>query len=173
MYIDVERLKQEKNFTQTYNFQLDLPHFMLGQEKIKFIKPVSVSFNATFTKKDVSVKGSITAQIERICHRCLDNFIQVFEIPFEERFVTANQYNELTEKEKIQEDINWYKHGKINIEPLIEQALYLQLPMKAVCKEDCLGLCMKCGSNLNLKKCGCKDEDIDPRLAVLQQLLKK
>jgi uncharacterized protein len=42
--------------------------------------------------------------------------------------------------------------------------------MNAVCKEDCRGLCTKCGQNLNEKECGCDTSFVDPRLAVLKNI---
>ena len=42
---------------------------------------------------------------------------------------------------------------------------------KVLCREDCLGLCQECGANLNDGDCGCAPDEIDPRLAALQQLL--
>lgn len=172
MFIDVEKLKFEKLLTRHYNFSVNLPQLTVGQEKVVFNGPVKVEAHVTFTQKDVLVDGRITARAQMICHCCLEKFILKIETPLRERFVTTVQYSLLTEKEQRDGDINWYQNGQINLEPLIEQALYLALPMRAVCKDNCQGLCPKCGCNLNLKKCDCKDEEIDPRLAVLQQLLK-
>lgn len=50
-----------------------------------------------------------------------------------------------------------------------EQVL-LALPMSAVCREDCKGLCAQCGQNLNEKQCGCEQKVIDPRLAPLMNI---
>ncbi|MEE0776702.1 MAG: DUF177 domain-containing protein, partial [Bacillota bacterium] len=41
------------------------------------------------------------------------------------------------------------------------------------CREDCKGLCPSCGQNLNNKECSCDKSPIDPRLAVLADLLKE
>ena len=49
--------------------------------------------------------------------------------------------------------------------------LELNFPSKILCKEDCLGLCQRCGKDLNEGDCGCKDDEIDPRLAPLAKLL--
>lgn len=172
MFIDVEKLKLDKLLTRHYDFTVNLPQIIVGQEKVAFNGPIKVVADATFTQKDVLVEGKITAKAQVICHCCLEQFTLDIETPLVERFVTTAQYSLLTEKEQQDGDVNWYQNGQINLEPLIEQALYLALPMRAVCKENCQGLCPRCGCNLNLNKCECKDEEIDPRLAVLQQLLK-
>jgi uncharacterized protein len=52
----------------------------------------------------------------------------------------------------------------------MREQMYLALPMKPLCRDDCRGLCPTCGANLNLAACGCKNEWEDPRLAVLRKL---
>jgi uncharacterized protein len=46
----------------------------------------------------------------------------------------------------------------------------LDMEIRFLCREDCKGLCARCGRNLNLGPCGCGKE-IDPIFAVLEQLL--
>jgi len=172
VFIDVAKLKFDNLLTHHYSFTVDLPQVTVGQEKIIFNEPIKVDADATLTHKDVLIEGQVVAKAQVICNCCLEQFTLDIEAPLKERFVTTGQYELLTEKEQRDENVSCYQNSKINLEPLIEQALYLALPMRAVCKENCQGLCSKCGCNLNLDKCECKDEEIDPRLAVLQQILK-
>ena len=173
MFINVADLKSDNLLTRHYNFTVNLPQVAMGQEKNIFDGPIEVEVDATFTQEDVFVEGKIVAKAQAICNCCLEQFTLDIETTLRERFVTTAQYNVLTEKEQQDENISLYQNGKINLVPLIEQALYLALPMRAVCKENCQGLCPRCGCNLNLDKCECRDDKVDPRLAVLQQLLKK
>lgn len=62
---------------------------------------------------------------------------------------------------------------KIDLTDLIKQSIYLSKPLKVLCKEDCKGICIKCGSNNNYDECDCNDEIIDPRLESLVKLLDK
>lgn len=59
---------------------------------------------------------------------------------------------------------------EINLGALLWQELVLALPIKALCRPDCKGLCPQCGKNLNLEVCSCDTESLDPRLAVLRNL---
>jgi len=52
----------------------------------------------------------------------------------------------------------------------VREQVLLAIPMSAVCREDCAGLCAQCGQNLNEKKCGCETKVIDPRLAPLKNI---
>jgi uncharacterized protein len=62
--------------------------------------------------------------------------------------------------------------GMIDLAPLVRELSLLAVPIKVLCREDCQGLCQECGANLNLGDCGCAESEIDPRLAVLESLLK-
>jgi uncharacterized protein len=44
------------------------------------------------------------------------------------------------------------------------------VPTQVLCRDDCKGLCAKCGANLNLADCDCEDKEIDPRWAELKRL---
>ena len=62
---------------------------------------------------------------------------------------------------------------KINLIPVIIDGIYLSKPMRALCSEECKGICPECGSNKNIKPCECEGQKIDPRLKDLMNLLDK
>ena len=61
---------------------------------------------------------------------------------------------------------------QLDLDELVFGEVYMSLPTKHLCKEDCKGICFKCGKNLNEGKCDCPEKEIDPRLAALAELLK-
>ena len=64
------------------------------------------------------------------------------------------------------------RYFELGVEDFVREDIFLALPTKFLCREDCKGLCPQCGKNLNDGSCSCK-KPVDPRLAVLQQLLDK
>lgn len=62
---------------------------------------------------------------------------------------------------------------KIYIAEDVKEFALLAVPMKNLCKEDCKGLCQKCGTDLNKEKCSCTAEEIDPRWKPLVELKSK
>jgi uncharacterized protein len=44
----------------------------------------------------------------------------------------------------------------------------MEIPLKPLCKEECLGLCNKCGADLNKGDCGCDRSDINFKMSVLK-----
>lgn len=89
------------------------------------------------------VSGVCTA----VCDRCLDPAV----LPLEAELKTV-----LT-LESSEDDSVAVEGGKIDLEKTAYDALVLALPIKILCKEDCLGLCPSCGKNLNNGDCGCNN----------------
>ena len=63
--------------------------------------------------------------------------------------------------------------GKVGLEELATEQLYLNLPLKPICSPACKGLCPTCGTNRNLSACECAPEAVDPRLAPLLPFRRK
>ena len=62
---------------------------------------------------------------------------------------------------------------KIDITNDVREFALLSVPMKNLCKDDCKGLCPKCGTDLNIGNCTCTTEEIDPRWKPLMELKDK
>jgi len=62
---------------------------------------------------------------------------------------------------------------KIDIRSDVREFALLAVPMKKLCKDECKGLCYKCGKDLNKEKCACSAEEIDPRWKPLMNLKDK
>ena len=128
-------------------------------------------------KSDVSIDaviknktGLVTIDIDveylysRPCDRC---FVEV-ETLRKERF--SHRLVESLEGDYNDEYIEITDY-KLDLSELVTSDILLSLPSKYLCKEDCQGLCYKCGHNLNLGECECDKREIDPRLEALKQLL--
>jgi uncharacterized protein len=62
--------------------------------------------------------------------------------------------------------------GTIKMDEAIKQLIYLSMPMKSLCRDDCKGICPNCGVNLNEETCQCENSITDPRFDKLKDLLK-
>ena len=109
------------------------------------------------------LRGSVRAKMRCTCDRCMAEFDHAMEIPLEVPLATELQ---------DEEDPDYYllDGDELDLCDLLETAFILGMDTQYVCKEDCKGLCWRCGANLNYELCRCKAET-DPRLAVLEQLL--
>jgi len=106
------------------------------------------------------------------CARCLAEVRGDFVLDFE-RTVAAE--GSITE-EKLAEMDDAYvmiRDGKLDVDVALREELLMCFPMRLLCREDCPGLCDKCGKPLSAGDCGCNKKEIDPRLAILQKWVDK
>ena len=110
---------------------------------------------------DVYVRGSLSAQIELPCGRCLNGFDYLVESEFyvdcthEVKTKVAGLEYHLTGEEL---NLHFYQGETLDIDEIIESQIHLEIPMAPLCKEACLGLCPTCGVDLNTNLCDCIDE---------------
>ena len=106
------------------------------------------------------------------CARCLEPVSGEFAVQLERTVVAAGTLTE----EQLEENVDEYaviENGKLDLDEAIREELLLSFPMRFLCREDCPGLCPKCGKPRREGDCGCPTKEIDPRLAVLKKLLDK
>ena len=130
-----------------------------------FTKLPSASGVITNTAGALTLKGVISAEMTCICDRCFERYSSVLELPVELKL--AADLEDDDDPDIFALDGDW-----LDLSDVLETSFILNTDTKFLCKEDCKGLCSRCGKNLNDGPCGCKKE-IDPRLAVLGQLLDK
>ena len=114
----------------------------------------------------------INADVSLDCTRCLEPTRRHLEIPFHAVFVDVTDVETGAEAEIADEllDESLVDDGNINIADVIREQILLAVPEQIFCREDCKGLCQKCGANLNLIDCKCADDEVDPRWAALKGL---
>ena len=131
-----------------YKDEIKLDSFESNGDELTFIKPIVFEGELKKGNDFVEVNGKIKLEYLVSCHLCGNEFtrndsIYVFEIY--RREPTEDEYL-LTGDEIIFDD-------------MIIDNLRLNLPVRFLCKEDCKGVCTKCGKNLNDGKCECISEE--------------
>lgn len=125
------------------------------------LSPLQGTFQATRTSEGIYVSGTLQSAIQVECVRCLETTTVPLEIQLDDLFY----YPPYTAPEG---ESTIGENGFIDLAPLVREMSLLDVPMHPLCQPDCQGLCIECGQNLNEADCGCKDDDIDPRLASLR-----
>ncbi len=128
------------------------------------------------TADGILVTGDLHTSVELSCSRCLDLFAMPVRFGVEEEFhpsidIFTGAKIPLTHEDEAETRID--VHHILEVSEIIRQNLLLALPMYPICRSKCKGLCPNCGQNWNEAPCDCTLEEIDPRLAVLKQLLKE
>jgi len=120
----------------------------------------------------LEVDGLIEGEAAVDCSRCLEPVERLLSIPFNIRFVRAGDVGDAHEREVDTGDLDSseIEGDEIDLKEIIREQILLDLPEQVFCKEDCKGLCPKCGANRNLIDCKCHDEETDPRWTALKDL---
>ncbi len=111
--------------------------------------------------------GRIRTCLHGVCDRCAAEFTRDVEIPIDVVLV-----QELSNEENEDEWVFPLEGDSADLEDIVRTVFVLNMDTKLLCKEDCKGLCCRCGKNLNDGPCNCQKE-LDPRFAALKQLLNK
>lgn len=150
------------------------------------IKPgeiIEVDLRITSVDEGVLATGEVRAMATGECGRCLDPISWPIDEPFTELFYyetaasraaeKGKKNNRRDEKKDIdldEDELNFMVGDEINLELPIRDAVILNLPVNALCDEDCPGLCQGCGEKwINLPE-GHAHNPEDPRWAALKGL---
>jgi uncharacterized protein len=125
--------------------------------------------------EDVLLLGTVVASMNLICSRCISEFVIKKEMNFDLRFRVGGIEDQLRHgADQPEQDVMFLESAELDPAVIILQELLLEIPMKPLCRENCAGLCPKCGALKGSPECKCGDErDIDPRWKALARLAKK
>ncbi|MFN2453811.1 MAG: DUF177 domain-containing protein [Pyrinomonadaceae bacterium] len=170
MKIEVEKLAKEGGeFAHTYESE----EIVLDEESARLTSPPEIRGRIKRTGAEVLVRGHIRARAEVDCDRCLKAVEVPVDTDFEATYIPAIAEADAVEAELQPEDLirSVFDGETIDVDDLVREQVLLALPLRALCAEQCRGLCPVCGANKNTDAaCACEQKEIDPRWAVLAKL---
>lgn len=155
--------------------RIDFSYTIEDSEENPVLPPCDVSFTAPVRVNGfvcdnagyMSLEASAEIDYSSRCARCLEDISGTFILKFNRTVATKG-----TLQNEDNDEYVVVKNGLLDIDRELVEDLLLEFPVKLLCKEECEGLCPKCGKNLNFGSCDCpKKKEIDPRLAIFQKLL--
>jgi uncharacterized protein len=149
-----------------YEYEFDLDRSVLGFDE-DFISNIKAKVDLKKANDQVFVECECSIEKRAECDRCLDEFKLLLKSGF---FVLYTYDKSLISGED--EGVIFLEEfeDSINLNDLAREALLLSIPMKLLCREECKGLCIKCGKNLNIDSCNCEKRIINPEFEKLKQL---
>ncbi|HTI13145.1 MAG TPA: DUF177 domain-containing protein [Dictyobacter sp.] len=143
-----------------------------NEEDLRLVGPANGHVRMRRINQGLLIDGWVDVSAEMTCTRCLKQFNQPLHVTFEEHFYpTMDVITGVPLPPSDEEDVFPIDdHHQVDLTEAVRQAILLAIPMVTLCKEDCAGLCARCGHDLNLGPCNCEPE-VDTRLSALKSLL--
>ena len=137
-----------------------------------FIAPVSAQVSAIWEYDHVRASGQVLSAVRLTCSRCLAEY----ELPLASEFTifytesTGDELEEEVELSDVELISASYQGEEIDLDFEIAEQVMLEIPFKPLCSESCLGLCSRCGADLNAGECGCDRGGINMKMVALQKI---
>ena len=148
----------------SFDYPLTIEDELFG---VTFPKPVRVLGTIINKAGYIALKATAEVSYDTVCDRCLTPIRTGCTAVFEKTVALSGELQDEDQDEYlIAED------RILDLDEPIREAVILEFPSKHLCKEDCKGLCPRCGKDLNEGPCACEKKEIDPRMAVFADLLK-
>jgi len=125
--------------------------------------------------EDIRLVGKVETNLEFCCARCLEpvghDVNWAFDLIYRPQGVDRRA--EEVAISEAETEIGYYQGEGLLLEDALREQVLLATPVRALCREDCKGLCPHCGQNLNVEQCHCEPHLSDPRWEALNEIKKK
>ena len=166
MFLDVKELAVQKvSLRQSYApGSVDYHTAVLRQ-----IEPLEVRGTAELIDGQIHISGNLHTRLELVCARCLEPVVEEVSRDFDlfYRPVRSIQRDEEMRLKLDDTEMAFFEGEGLFLTDVLAEQVLLAIPMKAICRSDCRGLCPHCGTNLNHESCRCSLQTVDPRMAPL------
>ena len=162
MIIELESIFNNDGSSYEFDYELSLSHISVsGVNPLK--SPVKVNGMVKNNTGIVTLSANVELIYSAFCDRCAEATEKTYNYDFSHNLI-ASLSNEDNDDFLVVSDM------RLDLDELIEEDVNLELPTKFLCSDECKGVCVMCGKNLNKDQCDCK-KPIDPRLEGLLQFL--
>ena len=146
----------------------DIGSFLFG---VGFPSPMKVKGDITNTAGYMRMRLSMSVEYSAECARCLAPVTDSFSLNLEKTVATKEVLSDVDEDRL--DDYAIIENGFLDMDEQLMEQLEMEFPVRILCREDCRGLCQRCGKNLNEGECDCDTREIDPRMEPLRKLLEQ
>lgn len=172
--IPVERITWE-GYDVPVSLEADwFAQWLKEQPGLEFSPATPLTGNVHLERHDRSilVRGHLQGRLFFPCSRCLEVFAEPVEATFDLLLKigsapAAPPDVELSDNDLLEE---YFQGDELKLDGILREQILLAVPLKPLCREDCLGLCRQCGSNLNQKPCSCSAPAKNSAFAALKKL---
>lgn len=159
MRLRVDEIPESGRFIHLHWDQDRLSQYLPPDDpfEMKLARPLNVDLEIQKRPDHVRVTGSVRGVLELACHRCLDPVRHPLDEAVDLFLIEEAPTPSEEETELDMEDLEYefFDGETIDLDQLIGEQVFLALPHKVLCSEECRGLCPRCGANLNTESCRC------------------
>jgi DUF177 domain-containing protein len=164
LHIDVSDLAGKPGSSRILSAEGSVQGMVSGLGRVDEVEPVHVDLTLTSSENGIGVGGRAWGRFQLSCSRCLIEYGEDFGVDLDEMFYFEPQLAEEKDGYEV-------KDQTVDLEPMLRDAIVLNIPIKPVHAEDCRGLCAVCGADLNVTDCKHGDEPVDVRWERLKDLI--
>lgn len=168
MTVDVSDVISNENKDMTVTVTVEFSEFVsrMGEFPVTEKNPFELHIS-NVGNRQLKIEGNTSLTIAIPCDRCLTDVATVFPVEIRKEIDLVKLAAE--DSEEV-EDTNYMIEKQLDVDQLIFGEILVSWPMKVLCKDDCKGICKRCGINLNLATCQCQKTEPDPRMAAIQDI---
>ena len=166
MRIEVEKLNKEgASFAHLYEPE----EITLDDEQVRLLESPEIRFHAERNGQNVHLRGTLSAVAEVGCDRCLKQVAVPIETDFDVTYIPLadDDAEDATELNEDDLSASVYDNETIDVDELVREQIFLAMPTRILCRDECKGLCPVCGADKNATSCVCESQTVDPRWAAL------
>lgn len=168
MLISLSEIMNTRDKVEHILAELEIDKIIFEGSSYEFAWKDPVSLTITnLGDRVILIEGSVKLSIIIFCSRCLKKLEYPMDISIKKEIDFK-----LTEEERAKEldEANYITEYNLDVDILIKGEIIVDLPMSLLCSDECKGICMHCGTNLNEGSCDCDNTVLDPRMSAIRDI---
>lgn len=142
--------------------------------ELAFAGPIAFKLELKRYGDDILIDGGLQGKAVFNCGRCLNDYEQAITGDFSLRALPEPEFKQEYAQETMlgSEDLDNFTYigNTLDLCEVLQEQVILSLPLAPLCKEECKGLCMTCGADLNRGACECGAQPGHPAFGALKDL---
>lgn len=146
MILDLKKVKRSGKEYEDFYFEYQPANELIDIPNTKIMIPIKITGRVTLTgDHSCCIDGELDFSVQGECTRCLKDAVNRYVIEF----------SECADSEA--EDCYPVKNDTVDLTKIVDDVVLINVPLNFLCSEDCKGICISCGTNLNDGECKCKN----------------
>lgn len=165
MIIDLSEIIKDYGGKMSVSATVEMDDTEFLGESFTFNKPLNINGTIVNNTKSLELSATVEGEMQTHCARC--NKPITASVKFRVNELLVSEESGIHDDETIV-----FSDNKLDITDIVLNGFLMSVSGRYLCREDCKGLCQKCGADLNSGDCGCENDEIDPRWADLREIMK-